>query len=181
MADRFAGETSRAIFHKGREYDEELRTAEASFSFDLRVVPSDTSPEGVLLELRNFGNAPAHGNVELTLDGRRIDIQPFELEPGGRKLSFFPIAPPPYRNARGWLQAKLDTTDALPLDNTAFALLPVAQPPRVLLVTKGNWFLEKLLAADPHLRFELLEQLRHSARTDEVRHRERSHAGPQRR
>ncbi|HVX79932.1 MAG TPA: 16S rRNA (guanine(527)-N(7))-methyltransferase RsmG [Devosiaceae bacterium] len=54
MADRFAGETSRAIFHKGREYDEELRAAEASFSFDLRVVPSDTSPEGVLLELRNL-------------------------------------------------------------------------------------------------------------------------------
>jgi hypothetical protein len=52
----------------------------------------------------------------------------------------------PSRNARGWLTARLDTPDALPFDNIAYAVLPAPAPHRVLLVTKGNWFLEKLLA-----------------------------------
>jgi hypothetical protein len=52
--------------------------------------------------------------------------------------------------------AKLASDDALAIDNVAFALLPREPVRRVLLVTQGNWFLEKLLAADVRLRFELL-------------------------
>src|SRR5207247_350652 len=55
-----------------------------------------------------------------------------------------------------WLTAKLNTPDALAADNVAYAVLPTQPPKRVLLVTKGNWFLEKLLAADQSLTFELL-------------------------
>ena len=54
------------------------------------------------------------------------------------------------------MTARLDTTDALASDNVAYAVLPVEPPKRVLLVTKGNWFLEKLLAADQSIAFELL-------------------------
>src|SRR5690606_22814344 len=47
-------------------------------------------------------------------------------------------------------------TDALAVDNQAEAILPAARPVRVLLVSEGNWFLEKLLPADPLVRFEFL-------------------------
>ncbi|MDB6173233.1 MAG: von Willebrand factor type [Chthoniobacteraceae bacterium] len=124
--------------------------------FSTRPLLNSPQTSEVLLEIRNFGTAPVKGNVELSLDGRRLEIKPFEIEAGGRKLDFFPILPRTERSARGWLKAQLDTADALPLDNTAYALVPTPQPARLLLVTKGNWFLEKLLAADLQLRFELL-------------------------
>jgi Ca-activated chloride channel family protein len=111
----------------------------------------------VLIELRNFGQTPVSGTLELTLDGRLLDAKPVELKSGERKLDVFPAVPGnPLRSARGWLKARIDVADALALDNAAYALLPQPHPHRVLLVSKANWFLEKLLAADPRVTFDLL-------------------------
>ncbi len=46
--------------------------------------------------------------------------------------------------------------DRLALDDRAFALLPERQQRRVLLVTPGNLFLEKVLALDPTLSLEVI-------------------------
>ena len=121
--------------------------------------PLITSPDTseLLIELRNFSMAAARGNIELALDGKLLDVRPFEIEAGGRKLDVFPSVPRPGNAVRGWLTARLDGTDALAADNVAYASLPPPQPSRVLLVTRGNWFLEKLLAADQQVKFELLE------------------------
>ena len=110
----------------------------------------------VLLEIANYGRSPVRGNVELAFDGRLLEVKPFALEPGAKNTEVFPTVPRPSRNTRGWLTARLDTPDALAADNVAYAVLPTAPPRRVLLVTKGNWFLEKLLAADQGLAFELI-------------------------
>ncbi len=110
----------------------------------------------VLLEIRNFGPNPVSGNLELSFDGRLLDVKPFTLPPNGQKLELFPSLPNPGRNSRGWLTARLDLKDALPGDNIAFAVLPPLRSKRVLLVTKGNWFLEKLLQASQQISFELL-------------------------
>ncbi|HWL51226.1 MAG TPA: VWA domain-containing protein [Chthoniobacteraceae bacterium] len=121
--------------------------------------PELVSPQtaALLLEIAYFGEGEAEGNVEITLDGRLIDVRPFKLGPGERKADLFPSLP---GSERGELTARLvpspQTTDALALDNTAYAILPTPKPIRVLLVTEENWFLEKLLAADRSLRFELL-------------------------
>lgn len=124
--------------------------------FATRPLPNSPQTSEVLLEVRNLGSAPANGNLELRYDGRLLDVKPFTLPPGGQRLDVFPSVPRPSRTARGWLTAHLDTADALPLDNTAYAILPPPKTRRVLLVSKSNWFLEKLLAADPGVSFELL-------------------------
>jgi 16S rRNA (guanine527-N7)-methyltransferase len=54
MAAPFFGTETRAIFHKGREYGEELTESRAVWHHDVVVIPSDTSETGVLLELRNL-------------------------------------------------------------------------------------------------------------------------------
>jgi 16S rRNA (guanine527-N7)-methyltransferase len=54
MAAPFFGPETRAIFHKGREYGEELTESRAVWHHDVVIVPSDTSETGVLLELRNL-------------------------------------------------------------------------------------------------------------------------------
>lgn len=124
--------------------------------FATRPLPASPETSEILLEIGNFGRAAATGSVEITLDDRLLDVRPFSLAPGERRLEVFPFAPSAAPGARGWLVARLDTTDALAVDNTAFAILPAEPPRRVLLVTRGNWFLEKLLESDTRLRFELL-------------------------
>jgi hypothetical protein len=109
-----------------------------------------------LLEIRNFSDKPASGNVEIYFDGNLIDVKPFELVANGRKLDIFPSVPRTSASSRGWLTARLDTADVLAADNEAFAVLPTREPTRVLLVTRGNWFLEKMLAAHDLLKFDLL-------------------------
>ncbi len=120
--------------------------------------PSLTSPQTseVLLAIKNFGTTKASGNVEIAFDGKPLDVKPFALDPGQERLDIFPAVPRTARSARGWLTAKIDTPDALSSDNIAYAVLPLPQPRRVLLVSKGNWFLEKLLDADQQVKFELI-------------------------
>ena len=124
--------------------------------FATRPMLNSPQTSEVLLEVRNFGAEPARGSVELAFDGKVLDIKPFDLAPGARFVEAFPSVPRANRTARGWLTARLGTPDALPADDRAFAVLPLPRQPRVLLVSTGNWFLEKLLAADPSVRFELL-------------------------
>ena len=121
--------------------------------------PLLTSPQTseVLLAIKNFGTATVSGNVEIASDGKLLDVKPFTLEPGREQFDVFPSVPRTKRSGRGWLTARIDAKDALAADNTAYAVLPAPEPHRVLLVTKGNWFLEKLLAADRQVQFELIE------------------------
>jgi len=121
--------------------------------FSARSQIASPQTADLLLEVANFGRSAVHGNVEISSDGTLLDVKPFELGPGARKTEVFPAVP---REGSGRLTAHLDVNDALALDNTAYALLPRDEPCRVLLVTKGNWFLEKLLASDPTVHFDLL-------------------------
>lgn len=124
--------------------------------FATRALLNSPQTSEVLMEVANFGQAPAKANVELAFDGRLLDVKPVALEPGARAVQVFPTVPRPTRNSKGWLTARLDTPDAFAADNVAYAVLPIEPPRRVLLVSKGNWFLEKLLAADQGLSFELV-------------------------
>lgn len=45
---------ARAIFHKGREHLQELAESRLVWDHDVLIIPSDTDPNGVLLELSNL-------------------------------------------------------------------------------------------------------------------------------
>jgi hypothetical protein len=120
--------------------------------------PLPNSPETceILLELANFSSRPASPSVELRLDGKLLEVKPFQLAPGQQIREFFRIPIPTNRSAQGRLVASLSTSDTLPLDNQAFAVLPPRPRLRVLLVSQGNWFLEKLLEANQQCSYELI-------------------------
>lgn len=124
--------------------------------FATRALPADPATSVVLVELQNFGTTPAQTDLELSLDGRTLDVKPFTLRPGERRMELFPGPTRPTRAAHGWLTARIAANDALASDNVAYATLPPARPNRVLLVTAGNPFLEKLLAVDPSVKFQLI-------------------------
>ena len=124
--------------------------------FATRPLPSNPETSEVLLETQNFGRAPARTDVELAFDGRPLEVKPLTLAPGERRLDVFTSVPRPALSARGWLTAKLSANDALPLDNIAYATLPPPRLNRVLLVSKGNTFLEKLLGVDASVKFQFV-------------------------
>ena len=124
--------------------------------FATRALPANPETSEVLLETQNFGSTTIRTDVEIALDGRTLDVKPLTLAPGERRLDVFTSVPRPIRGARGWLTAKISASDALPRDNVAYATLPSAKLNRVLLVSKGNTFLEKFLGVDSSLKFQFI-------------------------
>ena len=128
----------------------------------VRRLTTSSADAEILFEIVNHGSSQRTGNVELAFDGRVFDLRPVDLAPGQRRTEVF-AAPPLNRlpsNARGWITARWvpgdGRADALALDDVAYAVAPLPRPRRVLLVTPGNPFLERCLAADDTIRFELL-------------------------
>ena len=124
--------------------------------FATRQLPASPETSELLLEIQNFGHATVSTDVELSYDGRLLEVKPFTLAPGERRLEIFTSVPRPGRSARGWLKARITTPDALTLDNVAYATLPTARTARVLLVSRGNSFLEKFLSVDASVKFQLI-------------------------
>ena len=124
--------------------------------FAARPLLNSPQTSEVLLELRNLGAKPVRGNAEIFFDENLIDVKPFDLAPGARRVETFSFVPHTAPKSRGWLRARFDVGDSLALDNEAFAVLPAQKQKRVLLVTRGNWFLEKLLESDERTKWELL-------------------------
>ena len=127
-----------------------------------RALPNSPETAEVFMEVENFGTQRRTGNVELSFEGQLVDVKPFDLAAGERHAEVYPalITRTGLANARGWLTAHLVFTDqvddALALDNDAFAVIPSSRPARVLLVTKGDWFLESVLRADNQIAFDQL-------------------------
>ncbi len=124
--------------------------------FATRPLPANPDTSEVLLEVRNFGVAAVKTSVELSFDGRPIDVKNITLAPGAKTMSVFPALVKSGRASRGWLSARIEKDDALAVDNLAFATLPPARSKRVLLVSKGSFFLERILEADASVKFEML-------------------------
>lgn len=47
-------ETSKGLFLKGKTFEEEIKKARDKFIFDMNIYPSQTSSEGVILEITNL-------------------------------------------------------------------------------------------------------------------------------
>jgi hypothetical protein len=110
-------------------------------AFEIRSVPSTPQGYEAYLEVQNFGQ-PAEVGITLSGAGgqrvnRTVSLRTAEVYKDVFDLSDF---------AGGGIRAAVQTKDdALPLDDVAFAYLPVKRKTRTLLVTKGNHFLETAL------------------------------------
>src|SRR5262249_41189406 len=116
-------------------------------AFEIRSIPSTPLGYEAYLEVQNFGQ-PAEAGISLTgTGGQRINktvrLGTEEIYKEVFDLSQF---------AGGGIRAAVQTKDdALPLDDVAYAYLPVKRKTRTLLVTKGNNALETLLKLDNYV------------------------------
>ena len=100
-----------------------------------------------LLTVANNSEAEKSFNVELYLNDALLDVRPYTLAAGEDKSEIFSN----FTFEGGRLKAAIDVDDALATDNVAYADLPKREQIPVLLVTRGNTFLENALAVDEKL------------------------------
>lgn len=58
MAEPLWGDSTRALFHKGLDFSEELKQASATWDFDVLSTPSITSEHGVILDITHLQKRP---------------------------------------------------------------------------------------------------------------------------
>ncbi len=124
--------------------------------FSVRRYPLDKSRYEVMLELTNTNDKPA--NVELTLlgDGNVVDVTELSLKPNESLARFYKDLAGASRTLEATLKMADGKPDDLPADDHAYALMPERRRARVLVVTKGNTYLEAALLLDEYLDVEVI-------------------------
>ncbi len=133
-------------------------------AFDVKPNPEDASKRALFLSVANHQSVTIEARLEIAFEGQLIDTKPITLAATNTTPAVFIAS-----QARdGVFTARLVVDDDLAADNQASVVSLLPQPVRVLLVTRGNRFLEKALAAaGPNV--ELTLAVDHSA-ADASRH-----------
>ncbi len=118
------------------------------------------------LSVANYGSEPATFDLTLSLDGRPLKADRVTLGPEVKRSFLIPFT----HDGGGILRAEVGAGDDLAADNRALAVIPPPRPFRVLLISSGNAFIEKALAADPQIKTEAgtLDSLAKAAQYDVV-------------
>jgi hypothetical protein len=124
------------------------------------------SPERfeIMLEVKNFNPHPVLCPIHLTLEQNTIVKKTIGLKAGEKKLLIFQHSGP----ISGRAQATLELRDDFPVDNEAFAVLNTSMDMWVLLVSEGNYFLEKLLEAYPNFLINSVKEIIPSSWKDQT-------------
>lgn len=101
------------------------------------------TPEGdVFLRVANSGATAQNREIELRADGRLVDALDVRAEAGSSTEAVWPRLPA----GTEVLEARLTPADDLGLDDTAWLVVAVSPPRKVVLVTEGNGFLAHALS-----------------------------------
>lgn len=101
----------------------------------------------VFVAVSNPSSVEARRRLELYADGGLVDARELTIPPGERSEAIVGSVPAAARV----VEARLAGSDALAVDDRAFALAPQTAPARALLVSEGNAYLESALALLPRL------------------------------
>lgn len=115
--------------------------------FDFRQELASEDRFQVLMTVRNYTDAPVEVPASASLDNFPLFRRTLDLAAHAEQTLVLPI---PGR-ARGQVVGRIEVDDDLAADNQAFAAVNVDDPLRVLLFTRGNFYLESVLEALPNL------------------------------
>lgn len=111
----------------------------------LGVAESSRGPQ-LYCGVKNYGLDPAKGTLTLFADGKSFDSVSYDVRPN----QIFGHSRPVPVGAKV-IEARIASRDILQADDYAVALASPGAAIKVLLVSKGNIFLERALALDPRV------------------------------
>lgn len=118
-------------------------------AFNVRRYLANKLSYEALVEIENFGDAPADVRLDLFAGDDPIDVKTLRLGPRERQRLIYPDLGGGDDRA---LHATISSQgDGFALDDTAWALLPERKKQRVLVVTADNLYLEAALLLDPNI------------------------------
>jgi Ca-activated chloride channel homolog len=127
------------VYHR---VGERVRNA-AITGLEVRAHPEDPSRRAVFASLQNFGPEPVNAIVELRFEDQLVEARPVSLPATNSAAVIFTAAQP----RDGVFKVTLRHDDDLAVDNEARVISRLPGPVKVLLVTRGNRFLERALKA----------------------------------
>jgi len=119
--------------------------------FSVRRYPLDKSRSEVMLEVANTNDRPAQVELSLLGDGTIIDVSRFLLGPNERLPRYYQDLAGASRTLEAKIRFADGQADDLPADDHAYALMPERHRARVLVISKGNTYLEAALLLDEYL------------------------------
>ena len=116
------------------------------------AVREDAGNRVVQAGLHNFGGDPVSGRLQLLAEGQMVGVQEWSIESGGDGYLTWSHLPAGPRWYEGRLSGVPASANALEQDDRAWAAVAASEEARVLLVSQGNSFLERMLAVHGGLR-----------------------------
>ena len=101
----------------------------------------------IMVEVKNFSDSPADIPLRLSVDKYTLREDSLSLEPGEKQTLFFPYS----RLITGIARAEIEIEDDFATDNAAYLSLSESTDIWILLVSEGNYFLERLLESYPNV------------------------------
>jgi hypothetical protein len=115
--------------------------------FDFRQELASEDRFQVLMTVRNYTDAPVVVPASVSLDDRVLFRRSLALAARAEETLVLPFT----GRARGQAIGRIEVDDDLAADNQAFAAVNTDDPLRVLLFTRGNFYLESVFQAMPNL------------------------------
>jgi Ca-activated chloride channel family protein len=116
-------------------------------SLDVRANPEDPAQRAIFAGVYNASSAAREVNIDLLFNNDVIETRSLNLAPTNTQPLVF-LAP---QSKDGIFSVRLNIEDDLKADNQASIVSLMPQPVKVLLVTRGNRFLEKALRSPPNV------------------------------
>lgn len=118
----------------------------------------------IMVEVKNFTPDPIDCPIRLSIDKFTIVDTRIALEALEKKLLVFPYS----GLITGIARAELDIDDDFSVDNAAYLSFSTSKDIWVMFVSKGNFFLEKLLEAYPNFLINKVEEIIPSSWQEQV-------------
>jgi Ca-activated chloride channel family protein len=125
-------------------------------ALDVRSNPEDPSQRAIYASVANYSSNTLETQLELKLDGQTVATRPAKIGPGEVSPQVFFAS----QTNDGVFTVVSDLADDLLADNEASIVSLLPHPVKVLLVTGGNHYLEKVLGFAPNVELSTAADLR---------------------
>jgi Ca-activated chloride channel family protein len=133
--------------------------------FEVRPRVNRASEYEILVNVANFSRQPESFDLVLSLNWKTLRRTRYTLDTGERQSLIFPYS----GTAHGVAEAVLELNDDLSADNRAATVLTDRPPVWILLVSRGNYFLENLLAGHANASVNVVNSVSASSFEQQVR------------
>lgn len=149
--NEFGNQALPLIYHRVGQGDNNLGIT----ALDVKANPEDPSQRAVYVSVANFSSNSMETDLELLLDGKLVNTRPLKVGAGEVSPQIFVAS----QERDGVFTARLTAKDDLAADNEASIVSLLPHPVKVLLVTRGNRFLERALRAAANVQLTVAPDL----------------------